>query len=345
MAGKKKPPKSKLIQALEFLRLMGRVIDDRGTYGMFESHTAIAFNGIVAAGTTIEEELNCCPQLSLLQEALEQSGARYVITQLSPEKLLVRSEGDQEFQAYIPCLLRTGLPAVIPDALAVPIDDRLIVALRKCVPLLNPLAETVLEMSIQLNAGSCLATNRAVLVEAWHGLDLPSGLLLPKNIVVAIHKSKKHLKGFGCSKETATFYFEDDTWLRTQLFQDRWPVQVTSYLNSSDHNVRKVPPQLFDAANKVAPFSSGHVFIKDGLISSHPFDVIQEGSSLKLPIGSEHKERYYSIDNLDFVSPFAEWWDEDARPDATYFVGKEVRGLIAHQIPQHSGVTDDDIPF
>lgn len=314
---------------------------------MLESHLATAFNSIIAAGTTIEEDLNACPHSSLLLAALERSGERYTITQLSPEKLVVRTD---DFEAFIPCMDRSLLSWPTPDAPIAVIDDRLIAALHKVAPLLSATAETVVEQSIQLNAGSCIATDRTVIAEAWHGLDLPSGLLLPKQIVTAIRKAKKHLKAFGCSNLTATFYFEDDTWLRTQLFQDRWPRAVTEYLNCTT-NPHKVPPFLFEAANQVAPFSAGRVFIKDGLISSHPFDAVEEGSSLKLPIGSEHKERSYHIDNLDFASKFTEWWDEDARPDATYFMGKEVRGLISHVIPNRELASDritredQDIPF
>jgi hypothetical protein len=346
-AKKSKAPKSELIQALEFLLSMGKISDERSCYAMFDSFQARSFNSIIAVGTTIKEDLNACPHAHLLLEALLQAGDEYAITQLSPEKLLVRTD---DFQAYIPCLPRELLSWPIPDAPMVPIDDRLIIALKKIVPLLNPVGETVLEQSIQLNAGSCIASNRMVIAEAWHGLDLPSGLLIPKPIVTALQKAqkgKKVLKAFGCSPVTATFYFEDDTWIRTQLFQDRWPAAITAILYATQVKPHAVPPYLFESANKVAPFSAGEVFIKDGLISSHPFDVQEQGSSLKLPIGSEHKERSYPIDNLDFASEFAEWWDEEAMQSATYFSGKEVRGFVSHNIPVKNkiAIEDSNIPF
>lgn len=346
MAKQKKPVKSRLIQSLEFLQLCGRGTDKRAEYCMMDIASARSFNSVVAVGTTIEEALSACPHMAMLLAGLDRSGDYYVITQLSPHKLLLQA-GD--FQAYIPCLDRSALSWPIPDAPALDLDNQLLDALLKIVPLVNAKGETVLEQSIQLNGGSVLATNRSVIAEAWHGIDMPSGLLIPKAIVTALKKSKKKLKQFGCSNVTATFYFEDDTWMRTQLFQDRWPASVTAYLNCPT-NVHKVPPYLFDAAEKVRPFSNGEVFIKGDLISSHPFDAKEIGSSLRLPIGGELKERIYKANDLEYASKFAEWWDEDARRDATYFSGNQLRGLISHVIPiqEFSGAEprdDEDIPF
>ena len=62
-----------------------------------------------------------------------------------------------------------------------------------------------------------------MLMEAWHGLDLPPNVPLPKQFVAALVKQKKNLTGFGFSRSSATFYFEDGCWLRTQLYSDEWP--------------------------------------------------------------------------------------------------------------------------
>jgi hypothetical protein len=346
MAKQKKQVKSRLIQALEFLQLCGRGSDERAEYCMMDSQNVVSFNSVIAVGTTIEEGMSACPHMAMLLAGLDRSGDSYVITQLSPYKLLLRAG---TFQAFIPCLDPSALSWPVPDPPIVDLDNRLLDALLKIVPLVDAKGETVLEQSIQLNAGSVFATNRSVLAEAWHGIDLPCGLLIPKAIVTALKKAKKHLKQFGCSKVTATFYFEDDTWMRTQLFQDRWPSNVTAYLNCPI-NAHKVPPYLFEAAEKVSPFSTGNVYVKGNMISSHPFDAKEIGSSLQLPIGGELKERIYKVNDLDYASKFAEYWDEDARHDATFFSGNQLRGLISHIIPnqEQSGAdprSDDDIPF
>jgi hypothetical protein len=335
---KQKEPRGQLASALAFLNLTFKD-EDQGMYCMIGNHEARSFNFVLAAGTTVEEDLQACPQLDLMLEAIERCGPEYSITQLSPSKLLVRSAG---FQAYIPCILPDKLSWPLPDAEIAPLGDRFIEALREIAPLLSATAETVLESSIQLNTGSCIATDRQVILEAWHGYDLPSGLLIPKAIVTALHKSAKSLRGFGCSDKTATFWFEDSTWLRTQLFRDKWPIRVKEQLNCYPQ-LRAVPQFLFEAAKKVMPFSSnGLVYIKDELISSHPFDAIEEGSKLQLPIGSFHAERIYDWQNLKRIQKHVVLWDEGAK-GGTYFEGDNIRGMIVDTRPQKE--QDDDIPF
>lgn len=347
MPKKKAIERSKLAQALGFLRLTYKSDDDQSIYCMMDCHQAVSFNSIIAAGTVIEEDLNACPNIDLMLAAVEQCGEQFEIVQLSPEKLSVRSiepDGvtDGKFAAYVPCTL-TDLIWPVPDPPIQIIDDRLLVALRKVVPLLDVTADTVIEQSIQLNAGSCLATNRSVLMEAWHGFDLPSGLLLPKAIVTALHKSKKHLARFGFGRVTATFYFDDETWLRTQLFQDKWP-NVQNHFNYAGCT-RPVPPQLFEAAQVVAPFCTQFVYVKNGLISSHPFDVHGQGSSLRIPIGDGHRDRVYQIDDFSLIQKHVLRWDETMRADGTYFTGDNIRGLIYHKIPHDKHGYEDDIPF
>lgn len=336
----KKKIESPLIQALRFLHLTWKAGEEQAMYCMMYDGKARSFNSVIAAQTPIEEDLYACPHTALMLAAILRCGDRYAITQLSPTKLLVRSD---DFQAYVPCVSPDALSWPLPDVPVAAVDDRLTEALRKVAPLLSTKGETLIEQSIQLNAGSCLATNRSVILEAWHGFDLPSGLLLPKSIVIAIHKAGKHLSRFGYSANTCTFYFDDGTWLRTQLFQEKWP-DIQRHLNAQTCT-RPVPPELFEAAKKVSPFSgNGAVYVKDGLISSHPFDAKEEGSALKLPIGSQHQERSYRASDLSLISKHVTMWDETMRVDGTYFTGKDIRGLIHHQVP--NGIIEDaDIPF
>jgi hypothetical protein len=346
MKHKKQEERSQLVQVLQFLDLTWKAGEDQAMYCMMGEHSARSFNSVIAAGTSIEEDLQACPQTALMLAAILRCPDGYVITQLSPEKLHVRSvepDGRSDFEAYIPCIAPASLSWPIPDAPVAAIDDRLIEALQKVAPLLSATGETLVEQSIQLNAGSCMATNRSVILEAWHGFDLPSGLLLPKAIIVAIRKTKKKLSAFGYSPVTATFYFEDSTWLRTQLFQGKWP-EIKKHLDAQTCT-RPVPPELFKAAKKVSPFSgNGSVYVKGDLISSHPFNVKEEGSSLKLPIGSEHRERSYDAKNLSLIAKHVTQWDETMRDDGTYFTGENIRGLIHHQGPSNV-IEDDDIPF
>lgn len=347
MAKRKIDDRSQLAKALDFLSLTFKAGEDQGLYAMIGNHEARSFNSIIAAGTTVEEDLQACPQIDLMAAAVAQCGHEYVITQMSDSKLCVRS-GD--FRAFVPCLDPSRLSWPIPDAEIAPIDDSLLVALKKVAPLLSATGQTLIEQSIQLNGGSCLSTNRTVVLEAWHGFDLPDGILLPKAIVTGLNKAKKTLRGFGVSDKTATFYFDDDTWLRSQRFQGKWP-EIKAHLMRGPVPPLPVPPQLFECVEKIAPFSpDGFIHIKQGMMSSHDDETEQLGSALRLPIGSEHATRSYRVDDLKRIASHVLTWDEHFKEDGTYFEGSGIRGLIYHRSERdvNSGIgptDDEEIPF
>lgn len=341
------PKKSSLEQALDFLSLAYKAGETQSTYCFMELGTAICFNMIIGVGTRIEEDIAACPHVGLLRSALDRCGTEYVITQLSTEKLLVRSG---EFHAYIPCLEAAALAWCQPDAALAPLDDRFREALEKVAGLAVTKADSVLECSIQLNAGSVIATNRRVILEAWHGIDFPDGLLMPKVAFAKLNKVKKRLQSFGFSPTSLTLYFEDGSWLFTKLFQDKWPANVKEHL-SIDNQSHPIDESFFAAVKKVLPFSSsGAIWVEGNMVSSHPPFVKEEGSGLSLPFdGLQFEPRTYVGSDLLFVSHYATKWDANARNDGTSFFGNNLRGIIHHgnfSIIDPTGPTDDeDIPF
>ena len=139
--------------------------------------------------------------------------------------------------------------------------------------------------------------------------------------------------------------------MRTQLWQGKWPEVKHLFTYGIDGwNIDKVPPQLFESAKKVAPFSEdGFVYVKDGMISSHRPGTLEKGSSLSLPIGAQlHEPRKYYAEDLQFVSKMATLWDEMARDNGTLFEGNGIRGIIWHEVlhdTQSTSLPDEDIPF
>lgn len=353
MVKKSKIVKSSLLQSLEFLLTVPRITtDSNSVYCNIINGFAIQFNSIVAVGTPILLAIDAAPHTNLLERALAECGEGYKIVQLSPERLAVRSD---DFQAFIPCAVPETLSQVIPDAPIAVLDDRLIVALKKCAAIADAKAKTVLESCICLSAGHCIASDNRVIIQAWHGIDLPDKMLLPKMAVGVIAKTKKKLAKFGYSYNqagiaiTATFYFDDETWLRTNLYQERYP-DILRHLNVETQR-RPVPAELFTAAQKVSPFSvTNEVFIKEGLISSESeFGKFHVGSELKLPIAGDHAPRIYYADDLAIVAKHAVTWDEITNKGVTYFFGENLRGaLFSREYSEKAiaqPITDEDVPF
>jgi hypothetical protein len=343
----KKPEVSSFEKALDFLALTYKAGEDQSTYAFMEMGSAVTFNLTVGLGSPIDVDLAACPHIDLLRTAIQRCGQTFAITQLAVNKLLVRAN---DFHAYIPCVVPGNLVWPSPDAMIAPLNDDFLEALNKVAPMADTKAETVLECAIQLYDGSVLATNRSVVIEAWHGNPTPEGLLLPKVAAVLLRRAKKHLQGFGFSPTTMTFHFTDGCWLRSQLYQDRLPNIKRHIEGASQDHLHDIPYDFFPAVDKVAPFSaSGNVWVEQNLVSSHPFDAKEEGSGLALEFSGEgHAYRVYGASDLHLIRKIATKWDEHARDDGTLFFGEKVRGMIWHGKKREGtapSADDNDIPF
>lgn len=323
-----KEPKLSLTVALDFIKLAQA---DKGNDLIAKSHCrlagnyAVAFDGVLAMGHPIEEELNLCPQTFRLIDALSRCKKAVSITQLDGEKLAIKSGN---FRAVIPCLNPAALPYATPDPRAGDVTDELKAGFAALSPIVSGTGQTVVESSLLLNGGSMVATDRLVMLEYWHGIDLPNGLAIPKAALQVVAKVKLQLVGIGVSDRTVTFHYDNGAWLRTQLYAEPWP-DVYSVLNRGDpHKAVDVPPAFFDAVEAVAPFSPvGDVYLTDTGLASHntdaagatySLDAIPSGlcfNSKQLLLAKEHAKR------IDLVGVGG----------ISFFYGDRVRGAISQK--------------
>lgn len=285
---------------------------------------AIAYDGILAAGCAIPEELNCCPHTAKLLEALSKSTGETVSITLSDGRLAVKSGN---LRVFIPCALPDLMPVVIPDPVCGLVDDRLRDGFEKVMRIASDTAEHVLTASILLQRNSMLATDRIVILEYWHGIDLPR-LVLPKKSVKAFVDCKKSMIKFGFSETSFTIYFQDNSWIKTQLYNENWPDSAFRILDGADTQFRPLPPNFFDAVAAVAPHSEGNrIYLLDGAISSHE-DGLEIGARMTLPgcVGgwSLSATKLMLMHGLMTHGDFG--MDE---PRAVYFQGDNIRGAIA----------------
>jgi hypothetical protein len=348
MARKQAPPVSELQKAMEFLDLINT------PYCVIENGTGVAFDSIVAAGVVIQEDINAAPVTSLMALAIAQAGLEFQIVHFEgypAKKLQVTAPA---FQAFIDCENPERIPRAIPDAPLGPINDNVATGLRIVGSLANAKGETVAESCVQLNNSSVVGTDNSVALEYWHGCNMPDGLLVPKQAIAVVAKVKKRMTQFGFSKNTLTFWYEDGSWIRTNLYTEKYP-DIRTLINRPTQP-RDVPKTLFAAAKRIAPFShEGRLFICNGYISSHPNVRKNHVGSEMEYIGDQHEPRTYLWDHLKLIAKLVTQWDEVTNEYATYFFGENLRGAIASSpLRNQTGdetsdegttITDDDIPF
>jgi len=229
---------------------------------------AVAYDGILTAACPIPEELDCSPHTIKLAQALAKCVGSDLSITLHEGRLAIKSGA---FRVFVPCIMPDLMPNVAPDPIAGVINDKIKEGFEKIGRLASDTAEHVLTASIMLLPNSMLASDRTVMLEYWHGIDLPPhGFVIPKASTKAIVGAGKSLTRFGFSETSFTFYFEDGSWIKTQLYNDKWPASAFLILAQTDVQPRPIPPEMFAAVAAVAPHNDfDRCYFCEGVVKSH----------------------------------------------------------------------------
>ena len=318
---------SSLITALQFVSIAQK---DKGTF--FQTHCRIANNQIVAydgnlsAGHYVEDDLTACPQTRVLKETLLKCGQSLSITQLDNARLAVKSG---KLTNLVPCTVEE-MPLVVPDTPIAAIDNRLKTGFEVVGLLAKEGAERVVLASILLNANSMLGTNGHIVVEFWHGIDLPPNLVLPKSFIAAILKTDKQLAqlGFSFNNETGqynslTFYFADNSWIKTQLYNDQWP--DTGKVLNVNSNAMVLPESFFDAVKTLASLASDNRFYLFQNLLRTSFD---ETTGASYEVEGLPPGKIFSAEYMKLLCNFIKCVDFTTYEDKALFFGENIRGAI-----------------
>ena len=75
--------------------------------------------------------------------------------------------------------------------------------------------------------------------------------------------------GLGYSKSSVTFWFEDTSWIKTQLYNEKWP-NVARIFNTQHTPSIPLPQHLWAAIDAVKDFSpDGNLYARSGCLASH----------------------------------------------------------------------------
>lgn len=327
---KKTTAASVLISALDFVGCAVTEHTDVAWKGcvQFANGQVIAYNSILAAGCKVEEEFASCPQYGLLKRALEHATAGVQFTQIDSGKLAVSSG---KFRAVIPCHDPLTMPDVEPNVNIAPADDRLRTGFETIGQIVKESGLTVVEASLLLTGQSMVACDRQFMIEFWHGNNLPPDLVLPKVFIQAVIAAKKTIVGFGYNPgNSITLWFEDGSWIKTQLFSSTWP-NWQSVLNKGDANrCVAIPDELFTAVERVLPFSdNGVVYFNGDTLTSHSTSGQGASYELNSPAGFA-----YAGARLKFLKGIASVIEFSAEHRAAFFFANAppIRGALSQMI-------------
>lgn len=317
------------LEAMQFAQLAQRPKGDPSmTHCGIRYGGVVAFDRTIAAGAPVpHNDLNCYPDTALLTMALMRCENQYRIIQYDTT-LYIESAGHS---SHIPIVSAESIVSAVPDPMIAPLGDAFRDSLRVTGKLIKETGAELMNMAVQLNPYTTIASDGRVILEAYHGFEFPpNAMLVPKRFVDAIKKTKRVIVGFGFSSSTFTVWFTDGWWIRTNLYNDKFSMNLLDVLNSiPTTNTVPIPAPFFDAAEYVARFgSNGMVYCFNGRISSHgPYD--QQGATTFAMEGFT-QGRAYLIDGLKAIRPHAQSIASD-HERLTLFFGSNVRGAIMHE--------------
>lgn len=315
--------KNDITEALSFVCLNQK---NEGTVGqthcLFANGYVTTFDGIIALGFPLAGELTICPQSKALLAALERSIGAYSMTQLDATTLAVQAG---KFRASIPCLPLENVASVQPDAICGPLSNVFKGALALVGQWASETANCVEAASVLCRNGSVLGTDRVVAVEYWHGLPFPE-MVIPKMFITQLCKIKYDIIGFGFSDRSLTIHFSNRSWIKTQLYEDKWG-NIDRLLNR-EVNPISLPSGFKSAISSVRPFTQGKVFIGKNKISSHKDDML--GASFDFEcgqVGVFNPDKLLSvvdlIEKIDFCTDTG---------GIALFYGRNLRGAICQMV-------------
>ncbi len=312
---------SNLFEAIKFCALLCKKEGaPNETHILIRDNTAYAYNGILSAGVHIDEDISAYINATLLIEALTKCGQHFSITQLD-QKLAIKAD---KFKALIPCLPLDLAQMPLPDPAMASLDNRFSEALERVSVLATEGAQTVICASVLMAGTSLIATNRVVMLEAWHGIDLPTGIALPKSFCIALTKCNKKLSKFGFGQSSCTFYFEDESWLKTQFFAEPWP-DIRSILDRKC-NLFEVSNDFWTGIDSISNFSIDNcIYFDKDILRSHMSDDV--GASYE--ITGIPKGPIFNIKQLKIIQSYVQKIDFQAQGGCLMFVGDGIRGIIA----------------
>lgn len=326
----KRPKTQNTSQLLQAIKNVNTILKDEGrpqdTHVLLQNNWAIAHNGVLGIGEKIVEDLNICPNAKVLEQALSKCGQQFSITQLETQ-LSVKSG---KFQAKVPCMPSESLARSFPDSPCALISDKLRASIEAVAPLALEGQDSVVTASLLIKDGTIVATDRKVIIQHYHGINLPE-IAIPKAIIGPLVKNVKPLAQFGFSNSSCTFYFDDESWLKSQLYADKWP-DINMILNRA-HNALTLPEGFYEAVKALEPFSDdGFVYFETNKMLSHPSE--EKGASYEvygLPSGPA-----FNIKQLKMIEPYARKVDFLSEGNhgskQLIFFSEHCRGAIAGRV-------------
>jgi len=279
------------------------------------------YNGKMSLSAPVALDVDCCPKAIPFVKAIEACEETAQLHLTPSGKLAIRSG---KFKAHVDTLPGGDFPNVGPEGLAVSLDGALLEALAMLYAFSAEDASRPWAAGVLLDGNTAVATNNVVIVQKWLGYHFPYRTNLPRYAVKEMLRIGEEPVGMQLTNNSATFHYEGQRWMRTQLNSLEWP-DIHGVLDKVDTLAcEPLPPGFFEALETLAPFvdEQNRIFLRDGLLTTGA-----DGASVEL--AGVRGNSTFNLRMLRLLGGVAVDVGFDSYPAPVPFFGDKLRGCIA----------------
>jgi DNA polymerase III sliding clamp (beta) subunit (PCNA family) len=284
------------------------------------------YNGTLALSSPIALDIHAMPKAIPFVRAIENcTDEEATAVYMTPGGRLALRSG--AFRAYIDCLEDDDIfQQVRPDGANVPLNGKLLPALRALEPFIGIDASRPWATGILLEGPYAYATNNIILVQYWIGEHAPVTANLPGQAVREILRIGLEPELATITENHLTLHYSGERWLRTGLLNPDWP-NIDSLLDACTSSAMEpVPDGFYEALDKLAPFVNerGAVYFHEGHMATSTEE--DDGAAIALaglPVSGCYNNAY-----LAMLKGVAAAIDFTTHPKPCGFVGDSLRGVI-----------------
>ncbi len=241
------------------------------THFCIENRQIRATNGRITIGAPIACDLTVRPKADKFVAAITQAEGTVSLTVNQASKLVVKSG---KMNVRIDCL-NEDFYYPRPEGIARPIDGE---GLRKALDTLRPLvaerrAPQEWAKGVLLRGGSAFATNGHAVGQYWIGGDFPAEVVIPQDTVTELLRIKAAPLHVQIDKNSMTFHFEGQKWIRTVLLAAHWPDNkaIEAMFQKARGQYVPIPKEAFETAKKLKKYieDDGYFYMDRGEFRSH----------------------------------------------------------------------------
>lgn len=322
-----------MINDLKFVR--GAV--SRKNYQPALSHFRIkdgrvmGYNGTIALSSPIAIDLNATPKAVPFVKAIERCKETTSMHLTPGNKLSLKSGG---FKALIECTDESEvLDSIQPEGVEIIFTEQLLKAFTALEPFIATDASRPWATGIFLNEQYAFATNNIIIAQYWIGSPVPT-MNIPSSAIDELVRIGEQPISIRLAKNSATFFFAGDRWMRTQLLGEEFPVLSVEKILSNEPKEAMIPLPVgfFEAVEILVPFlaEEGRIYFRDGYISTSP----EDGAGASQEIVGLPTRGAFNYEHLMKLNGIATAIDFTGHPLPCPFRGERLRGVILGMVDQ-----------